>query len=525
MKIIDIGQVIDNIDPKGIGRIRASRYNEKMGVTENAIPYEKWSKQDPFVCIPFLPTNINFIPEIGQSVKIINYDTTKNTVNKEYIAGPFSTSYDFNSQTWSHQVENTTYGSTTQDSKDVFNQTGEYIKSESDGALAQSSDFGIYGKYGSDVIFTENGIVLRGGKLIAKEGANSSERLDLLSYPLMSDKISKISLKKFPHELYLVPQSVTTTKTESKLLSYIVEYQIDNLTNPTLISYYVYKINKNSATSDYETNQFNQYTPIDLSMMTLLNTDNTTGFTATPTFSSNVVTPNGLDPITQTYIDIRDTLYILATNGIKNTIENLRLSGVLHIDDTKFSQYPSDDTHPLYFRPSNIFLNLTPTSTGNTVNKLNILNNVNVFGSGPQFGLLYSSTSVVPPVTTQTKTQNLPVSNPNSNEQTFAAVTSDKIYFLSTNTNETNLNVNFDNLDTYEYTQDDYIQNIDPNTYSTVRGENLVLLIRSMIKVLFNHQHNLTKPMVKVGYNEYDQLVNLLSTIENDILNKSIRIN
>ena len=46
-----------------------------------------------------------------------------------------------------------------------------------------------------------------------------------------------------------------------------------------------------------------------------------------------------------------------------------------------------------------------------------------------------------------------------------------------------------------------------------------------MLKVLFNHRHNLTKPMVKIGYDEYDSLVELIKTMENDILNKSIKIN
>ena len=195
MKIIDIGQVIDNVDPKGIGRIRASRYNEKIGVVENSIKYTKWSKQDPFLCIPFLPNNINFIPEIGQSVKILNYDTEKDTVNKEYIAGPFTTAHDFNNQSWSQQVENTSYGAATQNSKDIFNHTGEYINPNGhtiENSLAQNVDYAIYGKYGSDVIFTENGLQLRGGKLLAKESANTTERNLLLSYPLMSNKMAKI---------------------------------------------------------------------------------------------------------------------------------------------------------------------------------------------------------------------------------------------------------------------------------------------------------------------------------------------
>ena len=98
MKIIDIAKCVDNKDPLGIGRIRFSRFNDLTGVIENAITYEPWSDRDLFIAQPFLPSNINFIPDEGQSIKIINYDTDKKTVNIEYVSGPFTTMYDFNGQ-------------------------------------------------------------------------------------------------------------------------------------------------------------------------------------------------------------------------------------------------------------------------------------------------------------------------------------------------------------------------------------------------------------------------------------------
>ena len=39
MKIVDIGKCIDNVDPKGMGRIRVKRYNDMGGQIENAIDY------------------------------------------------------------------------------------------------------------------------------------------------------------------------------------------------------------------------------------------------------------------------------------------------------------------------------------------------------------------------------------------------------------------------------------------------------------------------------------------------------
>ena len=40
-KIIDIAICVDNVDPKGIGRIRCVRYNDYVGEKEGALKYEK----------------------------------------------------------------------------------------------------------------------------------------------------------------------------------------------------------------------------------------------------------------------------------------------------------------------------------------------------------------------------------------------------------------------------------------------------------------------------------------------------
>ena len=49
-----------------------------------------------------------------------------------------------------------------------------------------------------DILFTENGVQLRGGKLLSKEAASKENRKVLLDTPLMARKNSRIQLKKFP---------------------------------------------------------------------------------------------------------------------------------------------------------------------------------------------------------------------------------------------------------------------------------------------------------------------------------------
>jgi hypothetical protein len=180
--------------------------------------------------------------------------------------------------------------------------------------------------------------------------------------------------------------------------------------------------------------------------------------------------------------------------------------------------------HPFYFRPTEHFLNLSTTNTGDTENKLTILNNIIVKTKGPQAGLIYSLNNPSPNETTQDVIQEVTTLDPNSGEQSFAAVTSDKIYFLSSNTNEANLSVPFVKLDKYEYTQQDYITKIDPNTYSTVRGDVLLKFLKTVYNLFESHVHNLATPLIQSDPN-FMELQNQITTLENDMLNKSIRIN
>ena len=508
MKIVDIAKCVDNVDPLGIGRIRVSRYNEYTGQKEKAIDYEPWSDRDLFLAYPFLPANMNFIPEIGQSIKLIQYDTDKDTVNVEYVAGPFTSMYDFNGQTFSQQIANTTYGSNVKHKPAIRNTTGQYINKKSENTFANEKDFAIYGKYGSDVLFTENGLQLRGGKLLSKEAASSTNRQVLTDYPLMSPKSARVYLKKFPKKLTVQNVKVTNTTVENKDLNYIVEYSVDNLKDSATgytISLYVYKV-LNTYGDTFKTNYFTEHTNAPGSYLKLINTDNTN---ITPTYTETV------SSISNVYKEIRDKLF---------TIHDKNLSELNN-------QYDAGDIHPYFFRPTNEFKTRqvdTVSGTTESDNRQTILNNVNVLRIGPGSGLIWSTTSANPTSQKVDSIEQQLVIDPNTPEQTFGTVSADKIYLLSTDLgeNEGPNPVPFYDLDGYDYTQEDYIKKIDLNTYSTVRGENLLKLLNKIIEVIFTHRHNPLMPISgQFDYTDGNELKELYKTIENDILNKSIRIN
>jgi len=506
MKIIDIGKCIDNVDPLGIGRIRVSRYNEYTGQKEKAIDYEPWSDRDLFVANPFLPYNINFVPEIGQSVKLLNYDTESDTINVEYIAGPFTTNYDFNGQTFSQQVANTTYGTNVKHKPRIRNSTGQYINKKSENTFATDRDFAIYGKYGSDILFTENGLQLRGGKLLSKEAASPANRELLLDYPLMSKKSSRIYLKKFPKKMTLVEELVTTTTIETKNINYIVEYEVDKLKDLTDLNYstikiYVYKV-LDQLGNTFNTNYFTDHSTFDSNLVKLVNTDNTN---TTPTYTT---TGNSINDL---YREIRDKIFLIHDKGLKELN----------------SLYPDGDIHPIYFRPTSDFKTMDTDDTEKD-NRQSILNNVNVLRVGPSSGLIWSTTKAKPESKkTDSIDKKLKV-DPNSPEQTFGAIMADKFYLLSTDLGKNELNnpVPFKDLNGYELTQEDYVRKIEEGTFSTVRGENLISVLIAIVNVLYSHIHNPLMPISgQSNYQDGNTLIELIKTLENDILNKSIRIN
>ena len=506
MKIIDIGICIDNRDPRGLGRIRTVRFSDYVSEKEKADTYEPFSDKDIFVAIPFLPTNINFIPEIDQAVKIINYNTEKENVNVEYIAGPFTTTHNFNDQSFSPQTSETTYGNSFKNKPDIFNSKEDFRKKKSIGSLAKKTDYGIYGKYGSDIIFTENGLQLRGGKLLSKEKANAKDRDDIYVYPLMTEKSSVLNLKKFPHKLEYKDEETTINTTEIKDINHIIEYDlVDNsgnttISNPYAVKFYVYKVLK--AYGDIsKTNNFNENSTIPSSLLKLVNLEEND---SSPTHEI-ILTTTGFTDVAS---EIRDFLL------------------TIHEDDLKKinSLYPKTGLHPFFFKPKESLV----TMTGNTTNityKKNLLSAIKLYQVGPGSGLSFSSANVVPLVTPNTIIRKVTQVVPKSNEQSFSSLRSDKIYLLSTDTNNTEKIIPFEKLDKYELTQTDYVEQIDPNTYALVRGENLIRLLKSFIEVFKTHQHNVVGTYVTTGNSISDEFDKLVDTIENDLLNGSIRIN
>jgi hypothetical protein len=240
-----------------------------------------------------------------------------------------------------------------------------------------------------------------------------------------------------------------------------------------------------------------------LSLIKLINPE---GDSVTPTYTFTASSINDI------YKEIRDKIFLIHDKDLTELNQ----------------QYEGGEVHPFYFRPTRSFKTRNNLDSTENTNRQLILNNINVLRIGPSSGLIWSKTKAKMEVKEVESIEERIKLDPNSPEQTFGTVMSDKIYFLSTDlgTNESNNPIAFFDLNQYDLSQQDYIKNIDPKTFSTVRGENLLKLLSKMIEVIFTHRHNPLMPIVgQYDYSEGNQLKELFKTIENDILNKSIRIN
>jgi len=292
----------------------------------------------------------------------------------------------------------------------------------------------------------------------------------------------------------------------TKDINHIIEYNLvddsgnTTISNPYAVRFYVYKVLR--AYGDIsKTNNFNENSQIPSSLLQLINLE---GDSSSPTHEI-ILNTTGFTDIA---CEIRDFLL------------------TIHEDDLKKinSLYPKTGLHPFFFRPKESLVTMTGNTTSITYKK-NILSAIELYKVGPGSGLSFSSANIKPIVTPNPVTRKVIRVVPKSNEQSFSSLRSDKIYLLSTDTNNTEKIIPFEKLDKYELTQTDYVEQIDPNTYALVRGENLIRLLTSFIQVFKTHQHNVVDTYVTTGNSLSDEFEKLVSTMKNDLLNGSIRIN
>ena len=513
MKIIDIGTVEDNLDPQGIGRIRYYSFDDNIATKQRLYTGPAWDKSDPLVALPFLPTHINIVPEIKSAVKIIKHIAESDgLVNQEYIPGPFTTSHDFDSQTFTNQLTFTSYGVASIPKPDIKSFSSSklsfednYVEAKSVGTMAKLGDVAINGNYGSDLLLTEGGAQLRAGKFISKETKSKTIKEKLSIYPYRGRKEAKLSLKKYPYTAELFTETTVVDKINRMDLKHIVEYDLNDFETPTGVTMSIYEVVTGEG-DKYKTDKFTQETTNFGSNIKLIYQDEIE-----------------VDSIEEAYAEVRT--FIANLDAEKMNVISATL--------------PNKSAHPFYFRPvvspNSLVRKSAPTTLAAT-NKTKFFENI-VVGPRKNHGLFFDETSADPVISKITKTnqfvRNRDIVYDNRGkilredyiEQSIGSVMADKFFILSTETNGgSGKSVDFPNLNKYELDQFDYIERIEPNTWSSVRGEKLIEILELMVDMLLEHKHGIgTIPAWPDALKQ--KIRDLKTKMPTDMVNKSIRIN
>jgi len=167
-KIIHLGVVIDTNDPSAAGRIRVKI--KGFDYKPEDTPPTPWSKLDPLVCFPFLPLHINIIPKVGETAKVILYDSKNDQSVREYI-GPLvpqlgdklKESFDFPDSRRGRPDFQLGYEKSI---KKIVTAEGVYPKED---------EIAIQGRDNADIVFKPSEVLIRAAKFLPDQATVRNE--------------------------------------------------------------------------------------------------------------------------------------------------------------------------------------------------------------------------------------------------------------------------------------------------------------------------------------------------------------
>lgn len=503
-QVVNYGKVISNNDPMNLGRIRVEpanwqnedQYSAFKGPTGKSLTEKDyWKTQDPFVFMPLLPLFIYQVPKVGEYVHVIYYNTELQDRNKFYIQGNFSSPNNTKFEPYSSSLAFTANGDRNLQPNDIRNSNGDYINVDQVGLYPNVNTIGFLGRYNSDILLPENGVILRANTI-----ADGSDQLN----PTFNKKHSFISLQKYNSQT--IDNGVTTFKENTKVIQkvkYLIEYNVYGGIG-TLVGRYsayaqVYKIS--------------EYQPVYTDKVE-------NGFYEFPDISK-------IGPIYKEDYTFKSFKEI--TTGINNLIQKVN-SGKFLVGDTLIT-----DVFPFVFQPEKSLYDKYSlndvTDVTEAINAQRFIAGVHLNQTDTNVGLgLVSRKDLLGPLRELTSFD-VPNITSDATPITYGINVSDISFLLSHNSQIPGTNkIDFDTADFSANTlSQEFIENfILPNTSSMVRGEQLLNLIELIVKYLISHVHPYhgmgPNPVGLDGTQSQRILAELFNAYET-VLNKNLRIN
>jgi len=512
---IFFGTCLGSDDPLMLGRVRvlpetmneASLANSNSKFDEYSTDPNKngpWSDVDPFVYLPLLPYFVNQVPKKGEKVMLFYYNTnTKTGRNKFYMISTFSspTTIKFEDASSSQTRLNSGYGNSSKKLPPIKNQNGTYKNEKNKGVFPEPVDISLNGRDSADLILKESEVLLRAGK---------HKNFSTGQIPEADSKRAFLQLSKYDTDITFGNAESKTKLVQNKTpIKYLVEYDVLNPENQFSAFtgvLYIYQLRTERQAEKTLTGNFNVTTNIDL-----------TG------------TTDGVQLIRMINFPIGLSLDELSTQI------NQRLRSIITDPSTTLLSptVQKNQQYPFYYRPSKKIFNLiTNPVSGQFISsanmaKLTSMVKISSADKIPGYGLVLDS-KLSPNIPFEKQSSAYAPSTSKLSENTVALLGGTKLYLLSNETSiEGKSQINF-NKGIYGFEQNDLIDDIEPNTSSMVRGEELLELLQLIVKFCITHVHPYPglppTPTTVDGTTVDDLLSNMLNAYQK-VLNSNIRLN
>ena len=517
-QIIFQARVENSEDPAMLGRVRAVLISPKdqSSITKGAVwnpETDKWTTKDPFIFLPILPFFLSQTPKKNELINVIFQNKQFSLNNKFYIQGPFSSPLRTNFEESNGAQALLSYGDRMKKSPTIRNQNGGYNVG-TEGIYVKPGDVGIMGRGTSDLIFKENEVILRAGKV---NSINPPE------FPTINKNRGFLQLSYFNQNKVLKDTKTKTNIVETPLkIKKMIVWNILNLEN----------INPNA---DGSTGIFNgsvglyNLTPSEKTTTKTFDQETINDLEVGKDFSGPIEEINFTE---KTFIDtiliINDFIYSLFTRSIQ------------------FDNYPVRDVNnfkdgfPFVITPSKITymsgaFNNSPTTAEQIFKKRNynaIFEQIKIDNNFNGFFIVSSNNDNLPEYGTPTSVEKneVKIYNWESTPKSYGVLGSQKIYLLSQDSRSGRGFIDLQNT-IYGIPQENFLSGenaIDSKTFSTVRGEELISLLSKIVSFLVGHVHNPVEKPDPVSTGNGVTVTDLQKAINeaNDIiLNQNIRVN
>lgn len=515
-KIIFPGIVYDNQDPMMLGRLRVIPETKNYNDIISSVPdwdeeIDPWTGRDPLVFLPLLPFYVSQVPQKEEYVHITYYDKLYPFQNQFYIQGPFSSPM---TSPFEYYQSSKTYlasGDRIKRGLSIKNQEGQYRDKNSYGVFPEPGDNALLGRGSSDIVVKENDVLIRSGK-------TKLLRSDKL--PVGNQYRSFLQLSNYGQTKVLgEPETKFNLKQIVKVVKKIVIWNIDNLENMADSfngSIGIYNVIPNS--DKINTNNFKY--------------DSITTLTIGTNYQGPLEEFRFVNKTAQEIINLANQVIQGVFKG------NLQITGYTVNSQTNFK-----DAFPFVITPSKItYESGNPFSSASTLsdiaeirNYLNFFSKIKVDSNKFESGFILVSENkngkaITGPLS-EIKRSEITPAEYYASPITYGILGAQRVYLLSQDSTGPKGQIDLQGT-LYGIPQDKFIgdnTSIESKTYPTVRGDELMELLRKIFSFVKGHVHPVaTMQPVPVASgngqttNEIDQI---LADAENTILNQNIRIN